>query len=91
MWAYAGRTCGRILVAFMPAGKMEAFFREVTLALFNAGIPATAFGVDDIEVEYQRMREWGVEFRGEPSKPESGPSTVVLNDTCGNWIALFQL
>lgn len=33
----------------------------------------------------------GVEFRGEPSKPESGPATVVLNDACGNLIQLFQL
>ena len=30
--AHAGEACGRILIAFMPAGKMEAFFREVTKA-----------------------------------------------------------
>ena len=28
VWAYVGDTTGRILVAFTPAGKMEAFFRE---------------------------------------------------------------
>ncbi len=33
VWAYAGGSArGRILIAFMPAGKMEAFFREVTKA-----------------------------------------------------------
>ena len=32
VWAYVGDTRGRILIAFMPAGKMEAFFREVTKA-----------------------------------------------------------
>jgi mannose-6-phosphate isomerase-like protein (cupin superfamily) len=32
VWAYTGGVCGRILIAFMPAGKMEAFFREVTKA-----------------------------------------------------------
>jgi quercetin dioxygenase-like cupin family protein len=32
VWAHIGETRGRILVAFMPAGKMEAFFREVTKA-----------------------------------------------------------
>ncbi len=32
VWAYTGCARGRILVAFMPAGKMEAFFREVTKA-----------------------------------------------------------
>ena len=28
-WAYIGDSQGRILITFMPAGKMEAFFREV--------------------------------------------------------------
>lgn len=32
VWAFAGEGHGRILIAFMPAGKMEAFFREVTKA-----------------------------------------------------------
>jgi quercetin dioxygenase-like cupin family protein len=32
VWAYVGTTRGRILIAFTPAGKMEAFFREVTKA-----------------------------------------------------------
>lgn len=33
VWAYiGGATPGRILIVFMPAGKMEAFFREVTKA-----------------------------------------------------------
>ena len=32
VWAHVGDTRGRILIAFMPAGNMEAFFREVTKA-----------------------------------------------------------
>src|ERR1051326_6319263 len=32
VWAFVGEARGRILLAFMPAGKMEAFFREVTKA-----------------------------------------------------------
>ncbi len=32
VWAYTGGTHGRILIAFLPAGKMESFFREVTKA-----------------------------------------------------------
>ena len=32
VWAYVGDARGRILIAFMPAGRMEAFFREVTKA-----------------------------------------------------------
>lgn len=32
VWAHVGDARGRILIAFMPAGKMEDFFREVTKA-----------------------------------------------------------
>lgn len=32
VWAYVGDARGRILVTFLPAGAMEAFFREVTKA-----------------------------------------------------------
>jgi catechol 2,3-dioxygenase-like lactoylglutathione lyase family enzyme len=59
-------------------------------ALYNAGIPATAFMVDDLDAEYARLKGLGVEFRGEPTKPETGPATVILNDTCGNLIQLVQ-
>ncbi len=37
VWAHVGEARGRILITFMPAGKMEAFFREVTKA--NAMAP----------------------------------------------------
>ena len=30
VWAFVGEGRGRMLITFMPAGKMEAFFREVT-------------------------------------------------------------
>jgi quercetin dioxygenase-like cupin family protein len=32
VWAYVGDTLGRMLIAFMPAGRMEAFFCQVTKA-----------------------------------------------------------
>jgi mannose-6-phosphate isomerase-like protein (cupin superfamily) len=32
VWAHVGNGQGRMLVSFMPAGEMEAFFREVTKA-----------------------------------------------------------
>ena len=32
VWAFAGGEPGRMLVAFTPAGQMEAFFREITKA-----------------------------------------------------------
>ncbi len=58
-------------------------------ALFEAGIPATAFITSDIKAEYQRLKERGVNFRGEPQS--MGPITAVLfEDTCGNLINLVQ-
>lgn len=38
-WAYTGEDVGRMLISFLPAGDMEAFFREVTQA--NAMPPET--------------------------------------------------
>jgi mannose-6-phosphate isomerase-like protein (cupin superfamily) len=32
VWAFVGEQVGRMLITFMPAGKMESFFREVTKA-----------------------------------------------------------
>lgn len=32
VWASVGEGVGRMLIAFLPAGQMEAFFREVTKA-----------------------------------------------------------
>jgi quercetin dioxygenase-like cupin family protein len=32
VWAYVGEGRGRLLIVFTPAGRMEAFFREVTKA-----------------------------------------------------------
>jgi catechol 2,3-dioxygenase-like lactoylglutathione lyase family enzyme len=58
-------------------------------ALFEAGIPATAFMTKDIAGEFQRLQARGVRFRGEPAR--MGPiSTVLFEDTCGNLINLVQ-
>lgn len=69
-------------MAFPPA-------RVFQKALFDAGIPATAFFAKDINAEFARLKAAGVKFRGEPK--EMGPiSTVVFEDTCGNLINLVQ-
>jgi catechol 2,3-dioxygenase-like lactoylglutathione lyase family enzyme len=67
-----------------PAAKT---FQE---AIFKQGIPLTAFAVEDIQKEYERMKKLGVVFSKEPTK--MGPTTVaVFNDTCGNLIQLYQV
>ena len=66
-----------------PVGKT---FQE---GLFKQGIPATAFEVDDIDREYQRLKTLGVVFTQEPTR--QGPITLaVCADTCGNLIQLYQ-
>jgi catechol 2,3-dioxygenase-like lactoylglutathione lyase family enzyme len=58
-------------------------------ALFKDGIPLTAFAVDDIETEYQRMSGRGVAFKQKPTP--AGPVTLaVFDDTCGNLIQIYQ-
>ncbi len=63
--------------------------RTYQKALFDAGIPATAFISRDIAAEFKRLTGRGVKFRGEPAS--MGPITAVLfEDTCGNLINLVQ-
>ncbi|MDP2884485.1 MAG: VOC family protein [Ignavibacteria bacterium] len=58
-------------------------------ALFEQGIPFTAFAVEDIQKEYERMERRGVVFRSKPTI--MGPTTIaVFDDTCGNLIQLYQ-
>jgi len=59
-------------------------------AIFEQGIPLTAFAVEDIQKEYERMKRLGVVFRMEPTN--TGEATVaVFDDTCGNLIQLYQV
>jgi catechol 2,3-dioxygenase-like lactoylglutathione lyase family enzyme len=59
-------------------------------ALFQQGIPLTAFAVDDVRTEYTRLKELGVAFRSEPTR--AGPATIaVFEDTCGNLIQMYQV
>jgi catechol 2,3-dioxygenase-like lactoylglutathione lyase family enzyme len=58
-------------------------------ALFEAGIPLTAFAVDDIDKDFERLNKLGVSFRSEPA--QAGKTVVaVFDDTCGNLIMLYQ-
>ncbi|RFZ21179.1 Glyoxalase/Bleomycin resistance protein/Dioxygenase superfamily protein [Mycobacterium marinum] len=58
-------------------------------ALSSDGIPFTAFAVDNVRAEFDRLRALGVRFTQEPT--EMGPvTTAVLDDTCGNLIQIQQ-
>lgn len=58
-------------------------------ALKEAGIPWTSFAVDDINEEYKRLSELGVQFSIAP-KEAGNVIIAVLDDTCGNYIQLMQ-
>ncbi|MDX8367714.1 VOC family protein [Cytobacillus sp. IB215665] len=63
--------------------------KEYQKKIFADGIPATMFGVADIQREYKRLKEKGVEFSMEPTA--MGEVTIaIFNDTCGNLIQLVQ-
>jgi catechol 2,3-dioxygenase-like lactoylglutathione lyase family enzyme len=56
-------------------------------ALVEDGIPFTSFGVDEVQQEYERLRDLGIRFTQEPAA--MGPvTTAVLDDTCGNLIQI---
>lgn len=66
-----------------PAAKT---FQE---ALFEQGIPITAFEVDDLDAEFRRLSDLGVAFTMEPTK--AGEVTLaIFADTCGNLIQIYQ-
>src|SRR6188472_3850576 len=69
-------------MAFEPA-------RVYQKALYEAGIPWTAFNVEDVDKEYERLLGLGVKFSVAPVA--MGPVKIsVLDDTCGNNIQLVQ-
>ncbi|MCL5433177.1 MAG: VOC family protein [Patescibacteria group bacterium] len=59
-------------------------------AIFKQGIPATQFYAEDIQKEYERLKELGVKFTMQPTKV-TGSTIAVFNDTCGNLIQIVQL
>jgi catechol 2,3-dioxygenase-like lactoylglutathione lyase family enzyme len=73
----------QIQIQGQPAAKV---FKKT---LFDAGIPYTSFGVDDIQQEYERLEKLGVRFAMKPTK--MGPVTVAtFDDGCGNLIQIAQ-
>lgn len=56
-------------------------------ALVEDGIPFTSFAVDDVQAEYERLRDLGVRFTQEPLDM-GGVTTAVFDDTCGNLIQI---
>jgi catechol 2,3-dioxygenase-like lactoylglutathione lyase family enzyme len=56
-------------------------------ALVADGIPATSFAVQDVQAEFERLRDLGVRFTQEPADM-GAVTTAVFDDTCGNLIQI---
>ena len=59
-------------------------------ALHDQGVPLTAFAVDDIQAEYERLTDLGVRFTMEPND-QGMVVFAVFDDTCGNLIQIYQV
>ncbi|MCY3834733.1 MAG: VOC family protein, partial [Chloroflexi bacterium] len=58
-------------------------------AMFEQGISGGQFNSSDIQAEYERLSERGVEFTMTPT--DIGPAIMaVFKDTCGNYITVVQ-
>ena len=58
-------------------------------ALYQQQIPVIVFGVADIQAEYTRLKDLGVEFIKPPTKTDWGME-AVFDDTCGNYVQIAQ-
>lgn len=59
-------------------------------ALFEAGIPYTQFNVDNLQEEYDRLIDLGIEFTM-PLTEMGNVKIAILDDTCGNKIQLIEM
>lgn len=68
-----------------------AFVKTYQAALKENGVPLTAFEVDDLAAEHNRLCAAGVVFKGPPSPASDAvPSMATFDDTVGNWIMLYE-
>jgi catechol 2,3-dioxygenase-like lactoylglutathione lyase family enzyme len=58
-------------------------------ALFDAGIPYTQLDVNNVDDEYERLLQLGVEFSYKPTTMDT-VKFAIFNDTCGNYIQIVE-
>ncbi len=63
--------------------------RTYQAALFEQGIPLTAFASENVKDEHKRLLGLGVEFHTEPT-PAGTTTIAVFHDTCGNLIQIYE-
>lgn len=57
--------------------------------IFEQGIPATSFGVSDVDKDFERLKALNVKFTMEPTQMDN-VKVAIFEDTCGNLIEISQ-
>nr|WP_263315142.1 VOC family protein [Mammaliicoccus sp. Marseille-Q6498] len=63
--------------------------KDYQKGLYEAGIPVTMFGTDDLNKEVDELKDKGVKFQTEPVDMD-GFKFAIFDDSCGNLIQLLQ-
>lgn len=77
---------GPELLLGLPDEAAAAFQKHV----YENGRPAISLATSDLDADYARLREAGVEFTMPPTQMPYGGTDAVFDDTCGNYINLHQ-
>jgi catechol 2,3-dioxygenase-like lactoylglutathione lyase family enzyme len=69
-----------------PNGNLGA--KEFQEGIYKAGLPVIIFGVEDVQKEYEKLKDRGVVFTQEPTKTEwaSRPSLMIPAVTLSRFI-----
>lgn len=59
--------------------------------LREKGIPFTALASDNVQKEYETLKARGVDFTSPPNKVEGFPAMATFDDTCGNYIMMYEI
>ncbi len=60
--------------------------------LYGSGIPFTMLASDNVQAEYEKLKDRGVAFKMPPQEsPGGGPTIAVFDDTCGNYIMMYEI
>ena len=57
--------------------------------IYKEGLPVIILEVNDIQKEYERLTAQGVKFSKAPTKADWG-TEAVFDDTCGNFVQIYQ-
>ncbi len=68
----------------------ESFAKEYQKQIYKAGLPVIVFGVNDVSSEIKKLKNSGVKFRDDLTRPEWGIQNL-FEDSFGNLIMLEEL